>query len=296
VELVVGLALAGLMAAAAHGALAAGQRAQHWQAAQAERSAVLRTAAAILPGELRGLTATEPGGSDLLALSPTAISYKALRALLVLCRRPTETGAGSGILVVAETPRWGARRVDHRRDSLLIFAEGDPTTPDDDHWVRGSLARAPRRGRCVGGEPGVALFVRHAASTPGLLEIGPGAPVYAQDVLRLEAYADGGGEWWLGARQRAPGRGWGRIQPVLGPLAAGGFHVEYYDRSGRPAGTPEDVARIDIRLVVGADGPPGWGRGGPRRARDTLLLSMALRGNRRGPSPELLWSRGPAAR
>jgi hypothetical protein len=284
VELVVGLALTGLVAVAAHRALAAGHRAHRWQSARAERSAVARDAMAILPGELRGLDATDSAGSDIVALSSTSITYKAVRALRVLCRAPVVADARSGTLVVAEDLRWGTRGIDPPRDSLLIFAEADPTTPEDDYWVRAQPAALGSRLPCPGGKPGLSLGVRHAGPSEGLRDVRPGAPVYAQELMQLEAYADRQGDWWLGARQHAPGRGWGRIQPVLGPLAPEGLRLAYYDPGGAPTGVPREVARIDIRLVVGSGGQAPRGARHRARTLDTLVLSVALRGNRRGSS------------
>ena len=279
VELVVSLALAGLIAVAVHGVVLEAQRVHGRQAGWVGVNSTLRLAAALVSLELAGLDAGDTVSSDLIELAPREITYRALRATAFLCRPPQPIGAGSWRLVVAAEPRFGQRLPDPERDSLLIYAEADPGTPDDNHWARADLLSVWAGDACPGRGPGHELTVRGVRPRDALTQVAQGAPVVALELARLRSYRDRHGDWWLGSRRMRKSGGWSGTQPVLGPLVPGGIRFTYYDLAGTETAVPTAVARIGIGIAArrGPGAPrPDWVAPG-----DSITLLVALRNNPR---------------
>ena len=97
-------------------------------------------------------------------------------------------------------------------------------------------------------------------------------------MIRIAAYTDGRGDQWLGAQLHSAGA-WGAIEPILGPLAASGLQLTYFNAAGAPTTFVDSVARIGL-VVIGQTSIPVRGTGGIRRAVDTLITAVALRNNR----------------
>ena len=269
VELLVALVLTGLVASAVLALMVLGQRAYQRQHAAAAVSATLRAAATMLPLELAGLGA-------LVATEPAAVSFQATRTLSFLCALPQVSGPRTGSLTVGAEPRYGMRAPDPRRDSVLVYAQADPTSDDDDYWVRADLVGLRGAATCPDGSAGVMLDLAAISPRGGLLDVQAGAPVLTNELMQLAAYRDRGGTWWLGARGRTKGSGWSTIQPVLGPLAPSGLRLSYLVASGAPAARSGDIARISLWLV--AQAPAGLGSA---PLRDSVWLEIGLRNQRR---------------
>jgi hypothetical protein len=270
VELLVALVLTGLVASAVLALVVLGQRAYQWQHAAVAVSVTLRAAATMLPLELAGLDA-------LVATEPAAVSFQVARTQSFLCALPQVSGPHTGSLTVGAEPRYGMRAPDPRRDSVLVYAQADPTSDHDDYWVRADLVGLRRAAAtCPDGAAGVILELAAISTRGGLLDVHAGAPVLTNELMQLAAYRAGDGTWWLGARGRAKASGWSTIQPVLGPLAPNGFRLSYIAASGAPAARSGEVSRIDIWLV--AQAPAGLGAG---PLRDSVWLEIGLRNRRR---------------
>ena len=279
VELVVALALAGLIALAVHGVLLESQRVHGRQAGWVGVNSTLRLAAALVSLELAGLDAGDTVSSDLLELAPRQLTYRALRSTAFLCRPPEPTGAGFWRLVVAAEPHFGSRLPDPERDSLLIYAEADPGTADDNHWARADLVGVWASAACPGRGRGYVLTVRGVRPPDALTRLGQGAPVAALELAQLRSYRDRYGDWWLGSSRLRKSGGWGGTQPVLGPLVRGGILFTYYDQAGAETALPMAVARIGIGIAA---------RSGPAAHQpdtvvpgDSITLLVALRNNPR---------------
>lgn len=281
IELLVAVLLMGVVAASLQRLLHSMQRFSRYQEQRVHLNAGLRVAGAILPTELRGLDATGTAGSDILAMTDTAITYRAMRTLHFVCRPPTPTGRRAASFAVAATPRFGVRRLDPARDALLIFAEADPTTASDNYWVQADLSVGLTRGNaCPGGAESLTLSVRNLP-TEALKDVRVGAPIRGYEVMRLASYRDARGDWWVGARGRGKARGWSRAQPVLGPLAQHGLRFSYWNSEGAAVASPSDVARIGITLIARTSERVRTRAGATRHMFDTIRTQVALRNNRR---------------
>ncbi|NIM52563.1 MAG: hypothetical protein GTN62_08115 [Gemmatimonadales bacterium] len=250
VELVVALVLFAIVSVSVYGLLLRGERIYRRQSQRVALSATLRAGVTILSAELQGLSAAGSAGSDIAEMAPAALTYRAPRSLHFACRPPQVTGSSSGTLVVAADPWFGLRAHDPARDSVLVFAEADPTSDSDDYWLRASVSAAPRGGTgCPEGGKSLSIPVTGISPRDALKDVWPGAPVQGFELVRIYAYPDGRGDWWVGARSSAKGGGWRQTQPVFGPIASSGLRFSYYDTNGGVATAPQQVARIGVTVI-----------------------------------------------
>jgi len=243
VELLVALALTSLVGAIVLHLLTAIQRAT---AAQAERmllQATLRTGAQVVAAELREL-ASGPSGTDLIHLSADSVTYRAARGLGFTCAvGPSQVK----ILDSPQRPFSATRGIAPSRDSLLLFVEGDSATAADDTWVRLPIAGvAPAT---CGTQPAIAVATPNlTAVLPGgvLASVVVGGPVRTEEVMRLKQYASGG-QQWVGA---ASVSGNDAVQPLLGPIAPGGFRLTYLTGTGIFTSNPSEVRQVLVSLIA----------------------------------------------
>jgi prepilin-type N-terminal cleavage/methylation domain-containing protein len=282
IELLVGIVLVGIVGGAIYQVLVNSQRVYTLQTQRAAMNDNNRTAVTILPAELREVAATDVLGSDIIQMSATAITYKAMRSLRIICADPDVMG--SRVLVrndLMAGMRWW--NLDVGTDSLLIFVEGNPATRTDNTWLHASYQGSGGGALCADGlTQGTWLVLDGIAPAGALAGVRIGAPVRAFVVMQFETYTDGLGDGWLGARRYAKGGGWpGQPQPVLGPLANAGFQLTYFDEDGNTTVNTDEVARVGIR-IVGQTLAPVRGPNGLARAQDQLETAVALRNNNRG--------------
>ncbi|NIR43499.1 MAG: hypothetical protein GWN83_05765, partial [Gemmatimonadetes bacterium] len=136
---------------------------------RADLNANLRTVVAFLPAEFREMNASDTVASDIVSVADTAMTYKAMRNVQFVCD-VTSAGATTGTVVVADAPRFGLRDLDPARDSVVIFADADPTTRRDNYWVHADLTGVTTSATaCPDGEPGSILTLDGVYPTNGLL-------------------------------------------------------------------------------------------------------------------------------
>ena len=258
------------MAGAAGSLLVVNQRVYRRQVQLAGIATTMREATAILTSELRGLDASAASGSDVLHATSSSLTYRAIRSLYVACAKPDLVR--SALRLYARFS--GPRALDPAVDSLLLFAEGDPTTADDDRWVHGDLRAITRGPACADGRPGITIRLGGVARSD-LGAVGVGAPVRGAALWQVKGYRGGGGLWWVGMRRyRKASRRWPSIQPVLGPIAPGGLRFRYYDAAGVPTEATDRMASVGVTVT------PAAGDEAPHRAlveQEGLVLRVALR-------------------
>jgi prepilin-type N-terminal cleavage/methylation domain-containing protein len=279
IELLVGLVLTSVVALSIYQVLVNNQRVHRQQTERVELNETLRSAVAILPTELREMQANDSMSGDIVAMSATSISYKAMRTLHFVCAPPTSAGT-SGSIVVARNSTFGLRALDVTRDSVVIFAEGAPETRADNQWLHANVSGISFGTACTGGGASMTLTLNGVYPSGGLASVTEGAPVRGYEILQVLSYTDGLGDVWLGSRQFTKG-GWATTQPLLGPLQASGLQFSYFDSTGTATTTPANVARIGV-TVVGLTREPVRAGGTLQRVADTLTTHVAIRNNRRG--------------
>lgn len=259
-ELMVSIALLGLIATVVQRTLVEGGRTYRAQMRRIDVHQTLQIAATLLPAVFRDLDAR---GGDLLAVSADSVRVRATRHVAFLCA-PADFGAPTTLLI-ARHPASGLRGLDPATDSLLVYKEGDPTTPADDGWVAGELlsvtdAVCP----APDGRAARALRVRLAFAA-GQLDrrstVPAGAPIHGYEPMTYLSYRAGDGHYYLGERSG------GDLQPLLGPLTAGGLRLVYYDAAGHRTLDRLRVAAVEARVRASQ--------------ADSVVVHVALRGNAR---------------
>ena len=214
--------------------------------AQAERIALqqnLRAGLAVLPAELRALNAAE---GDIVKMSATSITIRALRQLAVLCQVPVLGGA-SVTLTVRQTPFYGTQ-FDNTRDGIYVFYDGDESLRSDDAWVSGRLTSAPvNTAKCSDGKAAYSFTttLTFGAKPAVTGAIASGAPVrgYRQTTYGVFQHTDG--RWYVGLKDSSAA-----MTPLIGPLAgSNGLTFTYYDGNNVVTTDSSKVARIGISLV-----------------------------------------------
>jgi len=234
VEIMIALVITLVVAGALHDVLRSTQRLSRVQIDQAALQSNLRAGAIVVANEMREL-----GPADILGVSPTAITYRAMRGVGFLCQ-----AAVAGTLRIARTQFTGHRDPQPGRDSLLVFAPGEKGGT----WVAAALTSVSTAGECPGTGPGISLTTPNGAAVAGL-EVG--TPVRITEIMELRLYQSEG-KSWLGARSVSAGEA---IQPLVGPLADGnGFDLESLSESGDATLDLTRIKSIRAALRGGLEG------------------------------------------
>jgi len=281
VELLVALVLVGIVAASIYQLLINNQRIYLEQTERVDLNATIRTAVALLPSELKEADASDPLGSDIVAMSASSITFKAMRGLYVLCQAPPTGTTTSGEIVAYRSTTFGMRAADATSDSVLVFAEGTPYVRADNVWLHANLAGVSYGGSCPASAGSVTLSLTGIEPSGGLDNVAASAPVRVYEVIQILTYTDALGDLWLGRREYRKGSGWSDTQPLLGPLAASGLSFTYYDSNGNVTNTPANVARIEVRVIGQTSRTVRASDGTIRYVVDTLTTQVALRNNTR---------------
>lgn len=243
VELVVALTLSAIAASAGFSLLNGARRAYETQAARIELAREVRAAVSILAGEFRQLDATDSTGSDIVSMSPGAITYRATRAVRFLCGAPDSSALR---VTLAETPRFGSRELATSVRSALLYASGDSSVAG--RWLRVTPIRQLDGAFCPGDRPGTVVWLSDVSAAE-LSKVESGAPIRSVETVRVQAYPDADGSHWLGVRSWGADGSAGDLQPFAGPVAAGGLELRYFDADGLSVSEPHRVSRIGLAIT-----------------------------------------------
>jgi prepilin-type N-terminal cleavage/methylation domain-containing protein len=269
VEVLIALVIMGTVTGAIYKLLNTNQRLAVAQAEQVTLQSNVRTSSLIVPSELRELNTVSLGTvaqNDVTVSDADGVTYRASRGLGFLCQVPA-----AGQLRIAQASWTGVRSPLVTRDDLYLFVDGNQDEDEDDTWLQMDItAIAFNAAACGAGTPGWILTV--AGAIPAGVPIN--TPVRLYEVMRMQL-SSVGGQWWLAAQSVTAGE---PLTPVLGPLAATGFALQYLDSTG--AVTADDRAIKSIRVTVQGltDGVVrAGGMGIADYSRDTLTTQVLLR-------------------
>ena len=232
----------------------------------------LRTGALVVPSELREL-ATDGTNSDILAMTSSNITFRAMRGLGFTC---SVTSTSIKILNTSTVPFYGSRSIISGRDRINLFVENDPNVPTDDNWLVLTPTAVDLSNNCSS-QNAIMLTVADfsAQLTNGISDIVIGGPVRSFEIMELGPVTSGG-HTWLGARSVSGGQT--TLQPVLGPLETNGFGLEYFDAAGTTTTVPADVRQLRVTLRGSTEHAVSRGLGdAPVFVRDSLVATVTLR-------------------
>lgn len=228
VELLVALAIMGIVLGAFGTALIRGFRVSQAQLVRSDMQANVRTGGLILPLELRELgydssIVDNTVTSDLVAINQSSIRYWAMRGWAPTCGTPTLSE------IRLRKPVFGLREP-ALTDRFMLYVENDPNSGVDDQWIGLTVTAVNPNGLC-GADPAIVLSVSTPQYSPGtnlaLSQIFVGGPVRWAEEMVMQTYTDGG-RIMLGARSVSAGET--ALRPVLGPLSASNGIVFRYRR------------------------------------------------------------------
>lgn len=276
VELLIGLVLIGIVSAGIYRVLVNNQRIYQAQTERIEMLQNIRAGAAILPAELRELSASE---GDIVAMTATGIRIRGMRQLAFLCATPVLGGANT-VLAIRQAPIYGMRAFDVTRDSIFVYYEGDDAVRSDDGWVIGRIT-AIAAGVCPDASPAW-LLTTALTFNGGLFQtavtgnIRFGSPVRGFEPVTYRLYTAADGRPYIGLQE-----GSSTIQPIIGPMAANGLTLAYFDSTGAGTVTPARVAMIRMTLRAETQRAFRQLNGSIARSVDSVTTWVALRNNLR---------------
>jgi prepilin-type N-terminal cleavage/methylation domain-containing protein len=265
VEIMLAMGVTLIVAGATHNVLLQSQRVARSQAERVALQATVRAGSLVVASELSELNAVPNGTvaqNDLLTMGPTAVVYRAMRGIGFVCHT-----SGSSVITLARNTFTGHRDPQAARDEAYVFVPGNRETGAPNAWVPLTIASVATSSTCPGGHPGITLALSAGASAEPLEA---GTPVRLAEPMELRLY-EADDEWWLGARAINTGEA---IQPLVGPLATGGFRLEYLDAFGTNTldRTRIRSIRITIRGVT-----EGTSEGPAPRLEEELISRITLR-------------------
>lgn len=303
VELMIALVLTLMVGAVTYRILMTNQRVTRTQSERVGMQDNVRSGALIIGSELREVgydrmpaalnVALAPyfgaGAlrSDIVAIGPDSVRYKAMRGFGVVCNKVL----ASNQLVLRADPAENLLQVTRPLavgDSLMVYGEDTPVSAADDVWFHAAIIGLPGALNCPDGTAGLRVNVQFSSSvvgTPlptanafGVITVG--APVRFFEEMVLRSYV-ANGDAWLGVRNLNSGTA---IQPVLGPISNGvnatqGLALVYRDANGAATAVPANVRSMEITLRGITDNPVHRNVQGYRRSIDTLAMTthVALR-------------------
>jgi prepilin-type N-terminal cleavage/methylation domain-containing protein len=273
VELMIALILMTLVGTVIFQLLNSTQRVSTAQAERMMLQSSVRTGALVVPAELRELSTSTGGVTDLVHIDTDSITYRAARGVGFTC---AVTATQIKILNTTVLPFNALRAIAPGRDSLLLFVESDPGSATDDVWLR--LPISSVAASTCGTRTAIAVNTPNfLASLPGglLSSVDVGGPVRTEEVMRLKSYASGG-QQWLGAASLSGGDA---VQPILGPITANGFSLAYFTGDGTATTTRSAVRMIRITLIGLTERAvaQGGNSGANVILQDTLVARVLLR-------------------
>ena len=273
IELMIALLLMTLVGTVIFKLLNSTQRVSTAQTERMMLQSSIRTGALVVPAELRELSTSTGGQTDLIQIAADSLTYRAARGVGFTC---AVTSTQLKILNTSALPFNALRDITPGRDSLLLYVERDPASAADDRWVR--LPISSVAATTCGSEPAIAVntpnFINSLPDSQ-LSSVAVGGPVRTFEVMRLKSYASGG-QQWVGAESLSGGDA---VQPILGPITPAGFQLEYLTGDGTVTNVPAAVRVIRVQVIGLTERAvaQGGNSGANVILQDTLVTRVLLR-------------------
>lgn len=192
----------------------------------------LRTAGVALRAGFEDLGADSLAGADLYAHGAGLARYRATRMTGFVC-----AVVPPRLLIRRSAVSGGARREPvPGKDSAMVLTVRDPP-----HWL---VAPILAQGGAACPDGSSALSVSSSLDSLSLSWVGPGSAIRIFEVLEARRYASGSLEW-LGLQSISAVE---PVQPLAGPLGAGGLQLDAERMDGAAAANPAEAGAF--RMVV----------------------------------------------
>jgi prepilin-type N-terminal cleavage/methylation domain-containing protein len=268
VEILIAIVIMGFLGAAITRVLTSQQR---LATATTERAAVsqnMRAAMGVIAGELREISTTSAGVSDILSFSSNLIQYRAMRSTGEAC------GIAANQVLVLRSSLYGSRPITASTDALLLFQENDNTILTDDAWLTLPI-NAVVSSTC-GGNAAFMITTSLNLATYPLTTFQLNAPIRTYEVMEVGTVVVSG-QTYVGARSVSGGQA--TLLPVAGPiLSANGLQFTGYTSAGVATSTPSQIRSIEIAVRAISDVSVRAG-GSTTLApiQDSLIMQVQLR-------------------
>jgi prepilin-type N-terminal cleavage/methylation domain-containing protein len=301
VEMLITMALLGLVGACVVTVVIRQQRFYRSTSALMDARAQIRQMASVLPMDLRGISSA---GGDITVLSDSALEFRSSFGSAVAC-----TLIGGGTPAIVTTPRNTARnlrmtswtRTPVVGDSIALYDVNISPRATDDRWTLHQItAIATVTGDVATGCPSTSRMVATTdmtTSNPAYrLTISPARPATVTQGaairffrrVRYSLYRNSSdGLWYLGYRDCLPARTpvCSLTQPIAGPYRGyassgtnkSGLEFAYFDSLGAVTAVPNRVARISIAIRGETAGTLQLANGTTGTMQDSLSFEVALR-------------------
>lgn len=269
-ELLIAMVVTSLVGLALSRMLTSSQRLATSQVEQASLQGNLRQGSMVVATELQEIGADTAGGNDIIAMTDSSITYRALGNLYLAC------AVALTEIRVLVTPSYGSTGVVAGRDSLLLFVDNDPNSVTDDRWVRLGVTSVTNGSTC-GTQPAIAIGTTISlAAVPALSQIVLNAPLRVFTPMEFGVVSSGS-QRYLGLRALLPAGG--VLQPLAGPVTGQGLRLAYADSVGATTTIPARVRAITMTIYGQTDRAVRLAPGASTVARDTdsLVTLISLR-------------------
>lgn len=255
VELLVVAVLGAVIVGAVYQILATNQRVYTVQQEQIQAQQTVRSGLEVLSAEVRALSIPE---GDLVSMDDHRMEVRVPRTLGLVCQTDVDGDERTFLVRPEGRPFREGERV-------MVFAQNDPSTTTDDRWlddggrvdsVEDELLPLGCDPDPLGGTSGQIVEVGGMGTLIQANQVHPGAPMRTFERFRYGLFEIDGVPY-LGRRDLDDGD---EEHPLVGPVRPDdGVLFEYLDRTGDPASSTDEVARIrvSIRTESGATGPSG---------------------------------------
>jgi prepilin-type N-terminal cleavage/methylation domain-containing protein len=304
VELIVVLALLGIIGGMVVSVLIRQQRFQRAMVDVAESRARMRDIATIIPTDLRGASSI---GGDLLDIGLTSLQFRASVGTSILCSYgganvidlpPAKMASGTVLTSWINPPKPG--------DIAFIYDDGTAAGNVDDTWTPFTITdttSATNPAWCSAGA--VPAFAQAAddgqrryritlSAAPNPARVRVGAPIRFAREVRYSLYAAADANWFVGYETCTPAAAFGtpgvcaNREVLAGPVraasadtTASGLYFLYYRQDGTlvtNAAQAGQIARVGIGLRTSPLSLLQATRlGGNKAGRDSLRLTVAVR-------------------
>jgi prepilin-type N-terminal cleavage/methylation domain-containing protein len=285
VELLVAMVIFSVVATLLTRMLISSQRVTTTQAVRASLQSNLRVGSLVVPNELRMLN--QSSETDIIDVSASSITYRAMRGYYALCLAPT-AATTIKVVRVAGTGMTFDYRAPKALDSAFVHFEKDTLKMSDDVWVPVGIASVDTGTTCTFGgssRSAVTMTLQGLGIVNGTYDwtkFQAGAPVRTFEITRLSEMTGADGKKWLGMCTGGTGC---TLEPVLGPLASSnGFVITRYNDvggtvTGNLAADRNSLRYLKVQFIgIGETSiARGTDVGGRSTIQDTLTTTVTLR-------------------